>query len=182
MEREIFLAGGCFWGMERYLSLLPGVLETRVGYANGHTLRPTYEIVCAGGTGHAETVLVRYDADRIGLPFLLERFCDAIDPTSLNRQGGDIGDQYRSGIYYESEADREIIEASLSALQKRTEKPVVVECKHLESFWEAEEYHQKYLEKNPGGYCHIPDSLFRKAEAARDETVPGNQRQGEEKA
>jgi peptide methionine sulfoxide reductase msrA/msrB len=174
MEREIFFAGGCFWGMERYMSLLPGVLKTRVGYANGTTLRPTYESVCAGGTGHAETVLVCYDAERISLPFLLERFYDAIDPTTLNRQGGDIGEQYRSGIYYDREADREVIEASLSALQKKTEKPVVVECQPLKSFWEAEEYHQKYLEKNPNGYCHIPSSLFSEAEAANDGTAPAN--------
>lgn len=161
MEREIFLAGGCFWGLERYVSLLPGVLETEAGYANGSTPSPSYEDVCSGETGHAETVRVCYDDGRIGLPFLLERFYDAIDPTSLNRQGSDIGEQYRSGIYYADGSDREIIETSLRDLQKRQVKPVAVECKPLENFWPAEEYHQKYLEKNPGGYCHIPRSLFK---------------------
>jgi methionine-S-sulfoxide reductase len=172
MEREIFLAGGCFWGVERYMSLLPGVAETEVGYANGRTERPSYEDVCSGETGYAETVRVRYDDGRISLPSLLERFYDAIDPTSLNRQGGDIGEQYRSGIYYANEPDREIIESSLRDLQKRVTKPVVVECGQLKNFWPAEEYHQRYLEKNPNGYCHIPDSLFAKAKATDGETSP----------
>ncbi|MDR1483179.1 MAG: peptide-methionine (S)-S-oxide reductase MsrA [Synergistaceae bacterium] len=168
MEREIFLAGGCFWGVERYMSLLPGVAETEAGYANGCTERPSYEDVRSGKTGHAETVRVRYDDCQIGLSFLLERFYDAIDPTSVNRQGGDIGKQYRSGIYYANKQDREIIESSLRDLQKRVTKPVVVECERLENFWPAEEYHQRYLEKNPDGYCHIPDSLFVRAEMADD--------------
>ncbi|MDR2178905.1 MAG: peptide-methionine (R)-S-oxide reductase MsrB [Synergistaceae bacterium] len=171
MEREIFLAGGCFWGVEQYMSLLPGVVETEAGYANGCTQRPSYEDVCSGETGHAETVRVRYDDGRIGLPFLLERFYEAIDPTSLNRQGGDIGEQYRTGIYYVNESDREIVNASLRDLQKREIKPVVVECKPLENFWPAEKYHQKYLEKNPGGYCHIPRSLLASAGAAKDEAA-----------
>jgi peptide methionine sulfoxide reductase msrA/msrB len=171
MEREIFLAGGCFWGVERYMSLLPGVTGTAVGYANGRAENPSYEDVCSGETGHVETVRVRYDDGRISLPFLLERFYDAVDPTSLNRQGNDIGEQYRSGIYYTDERDREIIETSLRGLQERTAKPVVVEYKALENFWPAEEYHQKYLEKNPNGYCHIPSSLFSEAETASDDAA-----------
>ncbi|MDR1578734.1 MAG: peptide-methionine (R)-S-oxide reductase MsrB [Synergistaceae bacterium] len=171
MEREIFFAGGCFWGLERYMSLIPGVTETVAGYANGRTESPSYEDVCSGDTGYAETVRVRYDDGWISLPFLLERFCDVIDPASVNRQGNDIGEQYRSGIYYTDEADREIIEASLRGLQERTAKPVVVECKSLENFWPAEEYHQKYLEKNPNGYCHIPPSRFSEAETTSDEAA-----------
>jgi peptide methionine sulfoxide reductase msrA/msrB len=171
MEREIFFVGGCFWGLERYMSLIPGVMETAAGYANGHTENPSYEDVCSGDTGYAETVRVRHDDGRISLPFLLERFYDVIDPTSMNRQGNDVGEQYRSGIYYTDEPDREVIEASLNGLRERTAKPVVVECKSLENFWPAEEYHQKYLEKNPNGYCHIPPSRFSEAETASDEAA-----------
>jgi methionine-S-sulfoxide reductase len=174
MEREIYLAGGCFWGVERYVSLLPGVTETVVGYANGRTENPSYEDVCSGDTGYAETVHVRYDDGRISLPFLLERFYDVIDPTSINRQGDDIGEQYRSGIYYTAETDRDVIEKSLRGLRERTANPVVVEFKRLENFWPAEEYHQKYLEKNPDGYCHIPRSRFTEAETARDEDTLKN--------
>jgi peptide methionine sulfoxide reductase msrA/msrB len=176
MEREIFLAGGCFWGLERYMSLLPGVTETVVGYANGRTENPSYEDVCSGNTGYAETARIRYDDARISLPFLLERFYGVIDPTSLNRQGNDIGEQYRSGIYYTESLDREIIETSMRGLRERTAKPVVLECKPLENFWPAEEYHQKYLEKNPNGYCHIPRSLFSEVETASDEATLENRR------
>ncbi|MDR2175165.1 MAG: peptide-methionine (R)-S-oxide reductase MsrB [Synergistaceae bacterium] len=170
-EKEIYLAGGCFWGVEQYMSLLPGITETEVGYANGHTGRPSYEDVCTGCTGYAETVRVRYNANRVGLPFLLERFFAAIDPTSVNRQGGDIGEQYRTGIYYTDEPDRETAEASLRELQKRTAKPVAVQCEPLKNFWPAEEYHQKYLEKNPNGYCHIPRALFAEAVTEEDEAA-----------
>ncbi|MDR1580129.1 MAG: peptide-methionine (R)-S-oxide reductase MsrB, partial [Synergistaceae bacterium] len=130
-----------------------------------------YEDVCSGDTGYAETVRVHYDDGRISLQFLLERFYDVIDPTSLNRQGNDIGEQYRSGIYYADEADREVIETSLRGLQERMANSVVVEFMPLENFWPAEEYHQKYLEKNPNGYCHIARSRFADAETASDEAT-----------
>ena len=156
----IYLAGGCFWGAQRYFDCLPGVLETEVGYANGKTAHPTYEQVKHENTGHAETVRVVYDPAAISLQELLEQFYKAIDPTSVNRQGGDVGVQYRTGIYYTDTAQKPIIEASLAALQTRYAQPVAVEALPLSNFYTAEEYHQKYLDKNPGGYCHISPALF----------------------
>jgi methionine-S-sulfoxide reductase len=156
----VFLAGGCFWGVEKYLALIPGVIKTEVGYANGRTEYPSYEDVCFRNTGHAETVLVEYNSDKLELSSLLDLFYKVIDPTSLNRQGNDVGTQYRTGIYYVDEADLNIIDASISQLGERTTRPVVVEVKPLENYYAAEEYHQKYLEKNPGGYCHISNDKF----------------------
>jgi len=111
---EIYLAGGCFWGMEKYMAFIRGVLDTEVGYANGTTSHPTYEEVCRHNTGHAETVRIIYDPELVSLSFLLELYYDAIDPVSVNRQGGDAGTQYRTGIYYTAEADRPGIERSLA--------------------------------------------------------------------
>lgn len=164
---EIYFAGGCFWGAEKYLASIPGVLKTEVGYANGKTENPTYEEVCRRNTGHAETVRVSYDPAVLPLGFLLTLYYEAIDPTSINRQGGDAGSQYRTGIYYTNEADRPVIEASLAQLQERCEKPVAIESKPLENYSAAEEYHQKYLDKNPGGYCHLSPDTFKKAAGAR---------------
>ncbi len=162
----IYLAGGCFWGVEKYLSLVQGVAETEVGYANGTTESPTYREVVSGRTGHAETVRVAYEPEIAPLPFILDLFYEAIDPTSLNRQGNDRGTQYRTGIYYTDPADLPLIEASLTALQARYDKPVVIEVAPLANYTPAEEYHQDYLEKNPGGYCHIGQDLFEKAAKA----------------
>lgn len=162
----IYLAGGCFWGSEKYLSSVRGVIETQVGYANGKTENPTYEEVCHNNTGHAETVKVVYDSEALPLEFLLELFYESIDPTSVNRQGGDSGTQYRTGIYYSDEADRPVIEASLAKLQKSLLRPVAIELKPLSNFYPAEEYHQKYLDKNPAGYCHISRAKIEKASKA----------------
>jgi methionine-S-sulfoxide reductase len=158
--KTIYLAGGCFWGLEKYFSLIQGVISTSVGYANGRTENPTYEEVCKNDTGHAEAVKLEFDPSKINLTFLLELFYDVIDPTSLNRQGGDSGTQYRTGVYYTDEADREIILDSITLLQKNYDKPIVIEVKPMENFYSAEEYHQKYLEKNPNGYCHIGNAKF----------------------
>jgi peptide methionine sulfoxide reductase msrA/msrB len=158
--KQIVLAGGCFWGVEQYLSLINGVLETQVGYANGIKPNPTYQDVCTGLTGFAEAVRVLYDADKLGLSELLELFYKIIDPTSLDRQGNDIGNQYRTAIYYEDEKDLPIIKGSLNLLGESLDRPVAIEDCPLINFYPAEEYHQKYLEKNPGGYCHIPKSRF----------------------
>ena len=166
--KTIYLAGGCFWGVEKYLSLVSGVVSTEVGYANGRTENPSYEDVCWHDTGHTETVRVEYNLDQISLAFLLDLFYDVIDPTSLNRQGGDIGMQYRSGVYYADAADREIILDSIAQLQKNYNRPVVIEVKVLENYCPAEDYHQKYLDKNPGGYCHINSAKFEKARKAVD--------------
>lgn len=166
--KTIYLAGGCFWGVEKYFSLLPGVIATEVGYANGTGLTPTYEEVCRGNTGHAEAVKVEYNPAVISLPFLLQKYYDVIDPVSVNRQGNDKGTQYRTGIYYEDAADRAVIEASLKELQKKYKEPVAVELMPLTHFFPAEAYHQDYLDKNPGGYCHIPRARFEAAKQAKD--------------
>jgi len=170
-EKEVYLAGGCFWGVEKYLSLLEGVMDTEVGYANGSTENPSYEQVCRCGTGHAETVKVKYDADKIGLDLLLEQYYKIINPTSLNRQGADIGVQYRTGIYFTDQSDLPIIKRSLDELQKRHDSALAIEVTELINYYRAEEYHQKYLEKNPGGYCHIGSDKFAEARNAK----PGRQ-------
>jgi methionine-S-sulfoxide reductase/methionine-R-sulfoxide reductase len=151
----IYLAGGCFWGMESYFKRINGVLNTQTGYANGHTDNPSYEQVCQQDTGHAETIKVEYNADIISLTDLLRHFFRIIDPTTLNRQAHDVGTQYRSGVYYTNCVDRDIIQAAIKAEQGRYQAPIVVENLPLEQYFPAEEYHQDYLDKNPGGYCHI---------------------------
>ncbi len=155
MEKTIYLAGGCFWGCQKYFDLLPGVLKTEVGYANGRTANPTYEQVKAQKTGHAETVRVVYDPAALPLTALLEKYFQVIDPVAVNRQGEDSGVQYRTGIYYTEKEDAAVITAALEALSKGYDQPLAVENKPLENFYPAEEYHQKYLEKHPDGYCHI---------------------------
>lgn len=153
-RKTIYLAGGCFWGCQKYFDLMPGVLETEVGYANGPTANPSYEEVKAHA-GHAETVRVDYDADALPLERLLNAYFAVIDPTSVNKQGGDVGVQYRTGIYTVDGADDPVVAAALTALAAKYDKPLAVEHKPLENFYSAEEYHQKYLEKNLNGYCHI---------------------------
>lgn len=153
--KEIVLAGGCFWGVEEYVSRLKGVIETKVGYANGKTENPTYPEVRTGETGHAEACYVKYDEKEIFLEELLKRFWRVIDPTIMNRQGSDEGTQYRTGIYYISDEDLPIIKESMVEEQKKYSEAIVTEIESLKCFYDAEEYHQKYLKKNPGGYCHI---------------------------
>lgn len=154
-NRVIYLAGGCFWGCQKYFDLTEGVTATQVGYANGHIERPTYEQVKHGDSGHAETVRVEYDPERITLGALLERYFAVIDPTAVDHQGADYGHQYRTGVYYTDAADEPVIRRALAALGERIGAKIAVECMPLTAFYPAEEYHQKYLEKNPGGYCHI---------------------------
>lgn len=154
--KKIWLAGGCFWGVEAYMSRVPGVADVTVGYANGKTENPTYQDVCYNNTGHAETVEVSYDPARISLENLLAEYFEIIDPTSLNQQGNDRGSQYRTGIYYsDHDNDLPVIESVLVSQQKKYAKPIVTEVEPLKQYFLAEEYHQDYLEKNPGGYCHI---------------------------
>lgn len=153
--KKIVLGGGCFWGMEAYFKRFKGVLKTEVGYANGHTLEPTYKEVCSNTSGHAEVLYIEYDPEVITLEFLLTHLWKVIDPTLLNRQGGDIGSQYRTGIYYYDASDVPTIKASKEAEQKKYDKPIVTEVEPLNYYYPAEEYHQDYLTKNPGGYCHI---------------------------
>ncbi len=153
--KEIVLAGGCFWGVEEYMSRIVGVTYTKVGYANGKTHNPSYEEVCTGQTGHAEACYLKFDEKIIKLEDLLEKYWKIINPTVLNRQGNDIGHQYRTGIYYINENDLQVIKDSLYEEQKKYKQPIVTEVNKLTCFYEAEEYHQKYLKKNPNGYCHI---------------------------
>jgi len=153
--KEIVLAGGCFWGVEEYMSRIDGVVDTKVGYANGRKKAPTYDEVCTGTTGHAEVSYIKYDENIVSLEQLLYRFWKIINPTLLNQQGPDVGHQYRTGIYYIDEKDLLIIEKTLKEEQRKYSDPIATEIKPLFSFYAAEEEHQKYLKKNPGGYCHI---------------------------
>ena len=163
MMKEIYLAGGCFWGTEKYFSLIGGVQATEVGYANGNTPAPSYEEVCRSNTGHAETVKVVYDPNMVSLAALLEKYYDIIDPCSINRQGNDVGPQYRTGIYFTDEEDLATIQESIKALEKRLGKRTAIQVEKLFQYHPAEPYHQKYLDKNPGGYCHIGKDKFEKA-------------------
>ncbi len=162
----IYFAGGCFWGLEKYMASVRGVLDAESGHANGTVTSPTYEQVCTGRTGCAETVKVEYDPAVAPLPLLLDLLYEVIDPTSFNRQGNDIGTQYRTGIYYVDPADAPIIEASLARLGQRYTRPLAIESGPLTSYSPAEEYHQDYLDKKPGGYCHIKPDKFRGAAEA----------------
>ncbi len=157
--RTIYLAGGCFWGMQKFFDQFEGVVGTEVGYANGPDMAPTYQQVCKD-SGHAETLRVEYDPAVISLTALLKYYFRVIDPLSVNRQGNDAGIQYRTGIYYDDPALLEEIEAVYREQEAKAGARLAVELKPLHNFFSAEEYHQKYLEKNPGGYCHIPRSMF----------------------
>ena len=167
LSKEIYLAGGCFWGTEKYFSVVNGILATEVGYANGAAEQVTYAEVCQS-SGHAETVKVTYDPLVIRLQFILQLYYEVIDPVAKNRQGNDIGIQYRSGIYYTDVQDKEIILVSLQELQKRYELPLAIEVLPLENYCPAEAYHQNYLQKNPSGYCHIGKDKFTQAKEAQD--------------
>ena len=161
--KTIYLAGGCFWGTAHLFSLVPGVKNTTAGYANSIVANPTYQEVCTGRTHAAETVKVDYDETQVGLSDLLMLYFRSIDPVSVNRQGGDSGTQYRTGIYYTDESDREVIEVMLATLQRRHSEPIAIEFGPLQNFYPAEEYHQDYLVKNPDGYCHVNPALFAEA-------------------
>ena len=152
-KREIYLAGGCFWGVEEYFSRVPGVLDAVSGYANGKGDTTKYELVSQ--TGHAETVHITYNAKKISLKEILLHYFRIIDPTSKNKQGNDQGTQYRTGVYYKDEADLETINQVFDEVAKKYDKPLAVEKEALKNFIKAEDYHQDYLKKNPNGYCHI---------------------------
>ena len=158
--KEIYFAGGCFWGTEKYFKSIPGVVDVAVGYAQGHELEaPSYEQVCSGTTGCREAVRVRYNPDIISLDALTLAFFHIIDPTLKNQQGNDIGEQYQTGIYYTDAADAPAIN-KIMAIEKALHDPFAVEAELLTHFYLAEEYHQNYLEKNPLGYCHISSNEF----------------------
>lgn len=153
--QRIYFAGGCFWGVEAYFDKIDGVEDVISGYANGNIENPTYNQVMLGNTEFAETVEVTYDETIVSLEALIVHYFKVIDPTSLNKQGNDVGDQYRTGIYYRNEEDFSTINTLLNLEQLKWDKEIVVENEPLENFYRAEEYHQDYLDKNPNGYCHI---------------------------
>lgn len=165
-NKTIYFAGGCFWGTEHYFKMIKGVVGTTVGYANSIMENPSYKDVCSGDTLAAETVKVDYDPSLVSLEFLTRMFFHAIDPTSLNRQGNDIGTQYRTGIYYTDNEDLAEIYKVFEEQRSTTEGEIVVEVKALQNFYAAEDYHQDYLDKNPDGYCHLPFTLFEFAREA----------------
>ena len=163
MEKVIYLAGGCFWGVEGYFKRLKGVMDTTVGYANGNIKNPTYTQVKTHIATHAETVKITYDDTIISLTKLLEHFLRIINPYELNHQGEDFGIQYRTGVYYLSHYDEKIIKDYIK--EKDIDNNFVVEILPLDNFYDAEDYHQDYLDVNPNGYCHINFNLIRKDEA-----------------
>mgnify|MGYP003436916182 CR=1 FL=1 len=150
---EIYFAGGCFWGVEAFFKKVPGILETTVGYANGKTLNTNYKTLKE--TDHSETVYIKYNKNEIFLEKLLDYYFKIINPTSINKQGNDIGRQYRTGIYYTDENDLGIIKNKINEEQKKYEDEIQVEVEKLDNYILGEEYHQNYLDKNPNGYCHI---------------------------
>nr|QOV09133.1 Peptide methionine sulfoxide reductase MsrA [uncultured Thermoplasmata archaeon] len=154
MERAMF-AAGCFWGVEDFFRRVPGVLSTEVGFSGGWKEHPTYIQVCDGRTGHAETVYIVFDPDKVSYSQLLGHFWHIHDPTALNRQGPDIGTQYRSAIFYYNSEQRDMAMDSMRRLASDSGKTIVTEITPAEKFWRAEEYHQHYFEKNPGRGCHI---------------------------
>lgn len=153
--KEIYLAGGCFWGLEAYMKKIYGVEDSISGYANGTTENPSYEDLIYKNSGHAETVKVVYNPQEVSLKVLLAYYLRVVDPTSVNKQGNDTGVQYRTGIYYNDSAEEAIIKEVLKKEQEKYKAPIAIEVMPLTHFYEAEDYHQDYLEKNPGGYCHI---------------------------
>ncbi len=158
--KTIVLAGGCFWGVEAYFSHVKGVIATEVGYANGNTEHPTYEEVCTSKTGHAEVCHIQYDDTIISLKQLLDKYWKIINPVLKDQQGPDKGSQYRTGIYYLDISDVDIIKKSADGEKKNYDQPIVTEIEPLANYYKAEVYHQKYLKKNPNGYCHIPKQLI----------------------
>lgn len=156
LRSEIYLAGGCFWGVQAFFDRIPGVAETECGYAQGTLEHPTYEQVCWDHTGHAETVRVVYDPSVLPLDRLLDAYFMIIHPEQENRQGADCGPQYRTGVYYSDDSDEPEIKRKFQEVkQAHPGRSFYTELEPLRVFWRAEEGHQKYLDKNPGGYCHV---------------------------
>ena len=162
--KRIYVGAGCFWGTQEYFRRLKGVENTEVGYGQGRKVSPTYQEVCRGDTGHAELVLVDFDEHIISLDKIVDHFMRIVDPTSLNKQGNDIGVQYRCGLYSENQADIQILQSYVNSYQVHYDKPLVVEVEVLRNFYPAEDYHQDYLVKNPTGYCHVDFSKIQNDE------------------
>lgn len=150
------LGAGCFWGVQAYFDQVPGVIETTVGYSGGHVANPTYEMVCSHTTGHAEVTKVEFDPEKISYADILRQFFRMHDPTQLNRQGPDVGDSYRTAIFYFDDVQRETAEKVKAEQQAKFDKPIVTEITKAGPFYEAEDYHQKFFEKTGRGACHVP--------------------------
>jgi peptide-methionine (S)-S-oxide reductase len=155
MEQIIF-AAGCFWGVQFYFDQVPGVVSTTVGYTGGTTEDPTYEDVSSHTTGHAEAVLIEYDTDKVSTETLVKQFFRMHDPTTMNRQGPDVGDNYRSAIFYVTDEQKDIAEKVKAKVQPNFKDPIVTQIEQAGPFYKAEEYHQKFTEKTGRGQCHIP--------------------------
>jgi peptide-methionine (S)-S-oxide reductase len=155
MEQALF-GVGCFWGVQYYFDQIPGVFKTTAGYSGGETENPTYEEVCTHTTGHAEVVLVEYDTSRVSFETLCKHFFRLHDPTQLNRQGPDVGDNYRSCIFYTTDEQKDVAEMIRDEAQKDWPNPIVTQIEPAGPFYEAEDYHQKYTERMGRGMCHIP--------------------------
>ena len=179
MQKEIYLAAGCFWGAEHFFKQIDGVTLTQVGFANGHTANPTYQEVYTDTTGFAEAVRLQYDPLRVSLPFLLQMYFKAVDPTSLNQQGEDRGTRYRTGIYYVDSDDLPFINLAMAEEAPKYGLPLCVEVLPLQCFFRAEEYHQDYLVNNPDGYCHLPVALFEYAHNNHDTALQHKSQQYE---
>jgi methionine-S-sulfoxide reductase len=158
MSNKAIFAAGCFWGVQFYFDEVPGVVSTRVGYTGGHVANPTYEQVCTHTTGHAEATEIIFDSEKVTYETLVRQFFRMHDPTQLNRQGPDIGDSYRSAIFYTNDEQKDIAEKVKTELISKFKKPIVTEITKASEFYQAEDYHQKYSEKTGIGMCHIPYS------------------------
>ena len=156
MNKQALFAAGCFWGVQYYFDQVPGVVKTTVGYTGGHTKNPSYEEVCSHGTGHAEATLIEFDPKQVTYETLVKQFFYMHDPTQLNRQGPDVGDEYRSAVFYFDDAQKQTAEKVREQAQKRFKKPVVTEVTKAATFYPAEEYHQKFTQKTGLGMCHVP--------------------------
>src|SRR5579864_3310481 len=152
---KAMFAAGCFWGVQFYFDQVPGVTKTTVGYTGGHTDHPSYEDVCSHTTGHAEAVLIEFDPDKVSYETLVKQFFRMHDPTQLNRQGPDVGDNYRSAIFYFDDEQRKLAEQVRDESQHKFDKPIVTQITKAGPFYEAEDYHQKYTERTGRGMCHV---------------------------
>lgn len=153
---QAIFAAGCFWGVQFYFDQIPGVTATTVGYTGGHTQNPSYEAVCTHTTGHAEALLVEFDPNQVSYKDLVTHFFKMHNPTQLNRQGPDVGDSYRSAIFYFDDDQKAIAESAMAAAQPNFNEPIVTQIVPASTFYPAEDYHQKYAERTGHGMCHIP--------------------------
>lgn len=169
MTQDLYVAGGCFWGVEHFFKQIEGVIDTEVGFANGDKtiVNPSYKEVYTDSTGYAEAVHIVYNPEVVSLEFLTLMFFAAIDPVSVNQQGHDVGTRYRTGIYYTKAEELPVIRKVYDDIQAKYDEPLAVEVEPLQMFYKAEEYHQDYLDKNPQGYCHLPIELFEFARQAK---------------